>query len=99
MREGDDIDLGRRPTNVEPFYKSKDQYQKLLQEHIAQLSKLQQLHYASDRYAVLLICQAMDAAGKDGAIRHVMSSRTEKPSLDTGAAIIRQIRWRPANAS
>lgn len=40
---------------------------------MAELSELQQLHYASDRYAVLLIFQAMDAAGKDGAIRHVMS--------------------------
>jgi PPK2 family polyphosphate:nucleotide phosphotransferase len=39
----------------------------------AQLSAQQQLLYASNRYAVLLIFQAMDAAGKDGAIRHVMS--------------------------
>ncbi len=38
-----------------------------------QLSALQRLHYASNRYAVLLIFQALDAAGKDGAIRHVMS--------------------------
>ena len=45
----------------------------MLDEHVAQLSALQELHYASDRYAVLLIFQAMDAAGKDGAIRHVMS--------------------------
>jgi polyphosphate kinase 2 (PPK2 family) len=34
---------------------------------------MQQLHYASNSHAVLLIFQAMDAAGKDGAIRHVMS--------------------------
>ena len=38
-----------------------------------ELSSLQRLHYASNRYALLLIFQAMDAAGKDGAIRHVMS--------------------------
>jgi hypothetical protein len=37
------------------------------------LSSLQQLHYASNRYALLLIFQGMDGAGKDGAIRHVMS--------------------------
>ena len=37
------------------------------------MSSLQQLHYASNRYALLLIFQGMDAAGKDGAIRHVMS--------------------------
>jgi PPK2 family polyphosphate:nucleotide phosphotransferase len=73
VKEGDEVDLGKWPTKVEPVYKSKDQYQKLLEEHVAQLSSLQQLHYASDRYAVLLIFQAMDAAGKDGAIRHVMS--------------------------
>jgi PPK2 family polyphosphate:nucleotide phosphotransferase len=44
-----------------------------LGEHVAQLSSQQRLLYASNRYAVLLIFQAMDAAGKDGAIRHVMS--------------------------
>ena len=73
VKEGDDVDLGKWPTIVEPVYKSKDHYHKLLEEHVAQLSSLQQLHYASNRYAVLLIFQAMDAAGKDGAIRHVMS--------------------------
>ena len=73
VKEGDEVDLGKWATKVEPVYKSKDQYQKLLEEHVAQLSSLQQLHYASNRYAVLLIFQAMDAAGKDGAIRHVMS--------------------------
>jgi PPK2 family polyphosphate:nucleotide phosphotransferase len=73
MREGDELNLRKWPTILEPVYKSKEQYQKLLGEHVAQLSALQQLLYASDRYAVLLIFQAMDAAGKDGAIRHVMS--------------------------
>ena len=55
------------------MYKSKEQYQELLEEHVAQLSSQQQLLYASNRHALLLIFQAMDAAGKDGAIRHVMS--------------------------
>jgi PPK2 family polyphosphate:nucleotide phosphotransferase len=40
---------------------------------VKELTELQRLHYASNRYAMLLIFQAMDAAGKDGAIRHVMS--------------------------
>jgi PPK2 family polyphosphate:nucleotide phosphotransferase len=71
--EGDKVHLRKWPTQVDAVYKSKDHYQKLLQEHVAQLSSLQQLLYASDRYAVLLIFQAMDAAGKDGAIGHVMS--------------------------
>ena len=73
VRDGDEISLQKWPTNVEPVYRSKDHYHKLLGEHAAQLSSLQQLLYASNRYAVLLIFQAMDAAGKDGAIKHVMS--------------------------
>src|SRR5450830_1585419 len=64
VREGD---------KVKPIYKSKQQYRKLLRAHVAQLSAQQQLLYASNRYAILLIFQAMDAAGKDGAIKHVMS--------------------------
>src|SRR5208282_5663994 len=73
VREGDEVDLRKWPTTLEPVYESKEHYHKLLGEHVAQLSALQQLHYASNRYAVLLIFQALDAAGKDGAIRHVMS--------------------------
>ncbi len=73
VRPGEGIVLGERPTVVKPFFKSKKQYRKLLEEHVEELSSLQQLHYASSRYALLLIFQAMDAAGEDGAIRHVMS--------------------------
>lgn len=73
VRQGDKVKLKNRPTLIKPVYQSKDQYQKLLEAQVAELSTLQQLHYASNRYAVLLIFQAMDAAGKDGAIRHVMS--------------------------
>jgi len=57
----------------EALLRVEEAYQKLLEEHIKELSSLQQLHYASNRYALLLIFQALDAAGKDGAIRHVMS--------------------------
>jgi PPK2 family polyphosphate:nucleotide phosphotransferase len=71
--EGEDVNLGKWPTDVGPLYKSKKHYKERLEDHISQLSALQQLHYASGRYAVLLIFQALDAAGKDGAIRHVMS--------------------------
>jgi PPK2 family polyphosphate:nucleotide phosphotransferase len=72
-RKGEEVNLKKWPTKVEPVYKSKEQYQTLLEEHVAQLSSQQQLLYASNRYALLLIFQAMDAAGKDGAISHVMS--------------------------
>ena len=71
--EGDEVDLDKWPTKVDPVYKSKDQYEKLLESHVAKLSDQQALLYASNRHAVLLIFQAMDAAGKDGAIKHVMS--------------------------
>ena len=71
--EGEKVDLETRPTRVRPVYKSKHDYEKVLRAHVEELSALQRLHYASNRYAVLLIFQAMDAAGKDGAIRHVMS--------------------------
>ena len=67
------IDIKRLPTIVKPFCKSKKEYKDLLEKHIAELSALQQLHYASNRYALLLIFQGMDSAGKEGAIRHVMS--------------------------
>ncbi|OIR11821.1 polyphosphate kinase 2 (PPK2) [mine drainage metagenome] len=73
VREGDKVRLKKWPTLVKPVYRSKEQYQEMLAEHVDELSKLQQLQYASDRYAFLLIFQAMDAAGKDGAIKHVMS--------------------------
>ena len=73
VREGDKVDVKKWPTKVDPIYKSHHQYKKLLEQHVAQLSALQQLHYADNRFAILLIFQAMDAAGKDGAIRHVMS--------------------------
>ena len=71
--EDDEVDLGKWPTKVDAVYKSKAQYKKLLEDHVEQLSAQQQLLYASNRHAVLVIFQAMDAAGKDGAIRHVMS--------------------------
>jgi PPK2 family polyphosphate:nucleotide phosphotransferase len=73
VEEGDDVDLDKWPTKVDPVYRSKAQYKKLLDAHVEQLSAQQQLLYASNRHAILLIFQAMDAAGKDGAIRHVMS--------------------------
>ena len=73
VRPGEKVRLKDRPTSVKPFCKSKKAYQKLLEEHVDALSSLQCLHNASNRYALLLIFQGMDAAGKDGAIRHVMS--------------------------
>jgi PPK2 family polyphosphate:nucleotide phosphotransferase len=73
VRPGKKVDLKRWPTAGKPLYGSAKLYRRRLGEQIEELSALQQLHYASNRCAVLLIFQAMDAAGKDGAIRHVMS--------------------------
>jgi PPK2 family polyphosphate:nucleotide phosphotransferase len=73
IREGDRVRLKQLPTKVKPVYKSDEQYKELLAEHIKELSKHQDLLYAESRHSLLLIFQAMDAAGKDGAIKHVMS--------------------------
>jgi PPK2 family polyphosphate:nucleotide phosphotransferase len=73
IAEGTEVNLKKIPTTAEPVYKSKAEYQSLLRGHVTQLSAQQQLLYASNRYAILLIFQGMDAAGKDGAIKHVMS--------------------------
>ena len=67
------VNLAKWPTKVRNFYKSKEQYEDLLQAGVARLDALQQRLYASNQFAVLLIFQAMDAAGKDGVIRHVLS--------------------------
>jgi PPK2 family polyphosphate:nucleotide phosphotransferase len=70
---GKEVRLKKWPTRVKPFYTSKAQCARLLEEHIRELSRLQGLLYAHNRYSLLMILQAMDAAGKDGAIKHVMS--------------------------
>ena len=44
VREGDNVDLEKWPTKVDPVYKSKDQYKSLLEEHVAKLSAMQRLH-------------------------------------------------------
>jgi PPK2 family polyphosphate:nucleotide phosphotransferase len=67
------VDLNQWPTKIKPICRSKKEYKALLKQHMEKLSSLQRLHYASHHYALLLIFQGMDGAGKDGAIRHVMS--------------------------
>ena len=62
------VDLSECPTTVAPYCKSNKQYKELLSQHLEKLSALQQLHYASNQYALLLIFQGMDGAGKDGAM-------------------------------
>jgi PPK2 family polyphosphate:nucleotide phosphotransferase len=71
--EGNKVHLDKRPTKIRSFFCSEKQYKEMLADHVEQLSKLQNIYYADNRYAVLLIFQAMDAAGKDSMIKHVMS--------------------------
>lgn len=71
--EGKKLDLKKRSTAIAPYYASKAESKALLAEHTDALRELQELLYAHNRYALLLIFQAMDAAGKDSAIKHVMS--------------------------
>jgi PPK2 family polyphosphate:nucleotide phosphotransferase len=67
------VDLKKWPTLVRPSYRNDRQYRELLREQVAAMSAQQEMLYAGNRYALLIIFQAMDAAGKDGAIAHVMS--------------------------
>lgn len=71
--DGITVDLQSWPTEMKPVYRSKEHYRELLAKHVARLSALQQRLYAANKYAVLVIFQGMDTAGKDSAIRHVMS--------------------------
>lgn len=71
--QGETVNLSKRATRVDPSYASTADYEAILTADTKQLSALQELHYAANDHAVLVIFQAMDAAGKDGAIRHVMS--------------------------
>jgi PPK2 family polyphosphate:nucleotide phosphotransferase len=73
VNEGAKVDLDKWSTRVDPMYATKRQYKEILSAHTKALSEQQELLYASNSYAILLIFQAMDAAGKDGAIKHVMS--------------------------
>ena len=73
VRPGQKVRLKKWPTRLKPFYKSKHHCEKSLADDVERLSALQNLLYAHNRYSLLVIFQSMDAGGKDGAIKHVMS--------------------------
>lgn len=73
LAEGKKAKLAKLETAYDPQGISKDSSEQLLRESTAKLSELQDKLYAHNRYSILIIFQAMDAAGKDGAVRHVMS--------------------------
>lgn len=67
------FDLSKQATSYLEERLDNDQAKKLLHENVKRLSKLHDRMWAEDHYSILVIFQSMDAAGKDGAIRHVMS--------------------------
>lgn len=73
VRPDQKVHLDRWPTCIKPFYESKNEYAQIIEAHVKEMSSLQTLLYASNRYSILIIFQALDAAGKDSAIKHVMS--------------------------
>jgi len=73
IKEGSRLNLSEHSTDFTGDYTDKDAAVKDLQANIQRLRELQDVLYAQDRFSLLIIFQAMDAAGKDGAIEHVMS--------------------------
>jgi PPK2 family polyphosphate:nucleotide phosphotransferase len=73
VAEGARVDLSHRPTQVAPAYRDDDHARQLLDEQVERTSEMQDLLYANNTWSLLVIFQAMDAAGKDGAIKHVMT--------------------------
>jgi PPK2 family polyphosphate:nucleotide phosphotransferase len=73
VAEKEKVRLDDRPTLLKPLYDSKEEYIDKLAERVRDLSAIQEELYAHDRYSLLVIFQAMDGAGKDSAIKHVMS--------------------------
>lgn len=100
LPEGQAASLARRPTRIDPVFADKGVYKQRLEKHIEALAKLQYQHYAADRSALLVILQGMDAAGKDSAIRHVMSGlnpqgcRVESFKHPAGDSLQHDFLWR-----
>jgi len=74
VQPGHKANLPKRDPSDTADIASKSDGQKQLENNLADLERLQHVLYADARHAVLIVLQAMDAAGKDGTIRHVMSS-------------------------
>ena len=67
------FNLGKIKTNIKDKIKSKEEIEEQLLKNTHQMMELHDKLYAQNKYAILIIFQAMDTAGKDGAIKHVMS--------------------------
>lgn len=67
------LDIRRAPTRIAPLYETQKDYRKRIRKLRRKIDSKQRMMYAHDRYSLLAIFQAMDAAGKDGTIRAVFS--------------------------
>ena len=73
VSKGESLNLSNHQTDFTGDYTDKGNAEKDLKKNIKRLKELQRVLYADDKQSLLIIFQAMDAAGKDGTIRHVMS--------------------------
>lgn len=81
IKPGSKLNLGKVSTDYSGMYNSKDEAEEHIQKNIERISVLQDILYAQDKYALLIVFQGMDAAGKDGAIKHVMSGLNPKGTI------------------
>ena len=63
--------IKKSDTKIKGFYENDEDYEAILSEFHLKIDELQSMMYAHNRYGLLVIFQAMDAAGKDGTIKHV----------------------------
>lgn len=73
IRAGKKLNLEKHPTDFTGDYRDKTQAKADLTQNVERLAELQEVLYAQSKYALLIVLQAMDTAGKDGVIKHVMS--------------------------
>ncbi|MCC6866156.1 MAG: polyphosphate kinase 2 family protein [Ignavibacteria bacterium] len=73
VKPGNKVNLNVFDTNYTANFKDKDDAAEMLEKDIKRLSELQDMLYAMNKYSILIVFQAMDAAGKDGTIKHVMT--------------------------
>src|SRR3954470_16822566 len=100
IKEGSKVKLKNFATSYEGKELKKDSAATLLDESRKALAKIQDMLYAHNRHSMLIIFQAMDAAGKDGAIKHVMSGfnpqgvKVESFKAPTSTELDHQYLWR-----
>jgi PPK2 family polyphosphate:nucleotide phosphotransferase len=73
VKPGKKVDLSNFDTRYTANFKDKEDAAEMLSKDITRLAELQDMLYAMNKYSLLVVIQAMDAAGKDGTIKHVMS--------------------------